>query len=173
MSGGKRCLSVRELVTLALLSALLLGVQVALAVLPNIELVSLLIVLYTLYFRWKALCIIYVFVLLEGLVYGFGLWWVNYLYVWTVLWALTMLFHRMKGTVGWIVLLASYGLGFGFLCALPYLFMGGIGAAAAYFLSGIPFDLLHCAGNAAAAAVLFQPLRRLFDRAFPLAIGGS
>ena len=149
---------------MALLAAILLCLQVALAPLPNIEVVSLLIVLYTLSFQWKALLIIYAFVLMEGLIYGFGLWFLNYLYVWTVLWGITMLLRHMRGTVGWIILLASYGLGFGFLCSLIYPFIGGFGLMVSYWISGIPFDLLHCAGNAAVAAVLFAPLRRLFQR---------
>ncbi len=162
-----RAVNVRELVAMALLSALLLGVQVALAALPNIELVSLLVVLYTLFFRWKALLIIYVFVLLEGLIYGFGLWWVNYLYIWAVLWGAAMLLRNMRATLGWVILLAGFGLAFGLLCAIPYLFIGGPGLAVSYYISGIPFDLLHCAGNAVTAAVLFGPLRRLFARALP------
>ena len=162
-----RLISVRELVTMALLTALLLGTQVALAALPNIELVSLLIVLYTLFFRWKALLMIYTFVLLEGLIYGFGHWFVIYLYVWVVLWAATMLLKNMKDKIGWVILLGGFGLVFGLLCAIPSLLIGGIGLAASYFISGIPYDLVHCAGNVAVALVLFQPLYRLFEKVLP------
>lgn len=155
--------SAREIATLGLMTAILLGVQVALAPLPNIEAVSLLIVLYTRYFRSKTLAVIYAFALLEGLLYGFGLWFINYLYVWTVLWLITMLLRNLKGLWGWVTLLAGFGLGFGLLCSLPYLVIGGPGMALSYFVSGIPFDLLHCAGNAALAAVLFRPLDRVFQ----------
>ncbi|HPF86720.1 MAG TPA: hypothetical protein PK537_01545 [Candidatus Limiplasma sp.] len=160
-------ITVKQLVMLALCTAILLAVQVAMAPLPNIELVSLLVVLYTLFFRWRTLLILYAFVLLEGLLYGFGLWWIHYLYVWTVLWGAAMLLHRMKGTAGWVLLLAGYGLCFGLLCSVAYLFIGGPKAAFSYFISGIPFDLAHCAGNAVIGAVLFHPLRRLFTRFMP------
>ena len=156
----------RELPLLALLAAVLLGVQVALSPLPNIELVSLLVVLYTRRLGSKALLVICAFVLLEGLVYGFGLWFVNYLYVWAILWGLAMAFRHMESTAGWVVLLGGYGFGFGFLCAIPYLFLGGPGAAASYFLSGIPFDLIHGAGNIAVAAVLMKPLEKMFRRLY-------
>ena len=161
---GKSILTARELTTYALLVAILLAVQVVLAPLPNIELVSLLIVLYTRRYHGRALLIIYAFVLLEGLIYGFGLWFVNYLYVWAVLWGLSMLFSKMDGTAGWVLLLAAYGLGFGLLCAIPYLFIGGIGYAVSSFVSGIPFDLAHGLGNAVLAALLFRPLDKLLSK---------
>mgnify|MGYP001090424746 CR=1 FL=1 len=85
-------LTVKELVALALLTALLFVAQVALAFLPNIELVSLLIIVYTLAFRHKVLYVIYAFAVLEGLLYGFTMWWITYLYVWTVLAALAWAF---------------------------------------------------------------------------------
>lgn len=157
-------LSTRELAALALLTGLLLAAQVALAALPNIEVVSLLIVLYTRRFQVKTLLIIYVFALLEGLLYGFGLWFINYLYIWTVLWGLTMLLRNMDGIIGWVLLLCGFGLGFGTLCSIPYLFIGGLSMMGSYILSGIPFDLLHALGNAAAAAVLFKPLDKLMTR---------
>lgn len=72
----------REIVTMGILSAVLLAAQVSLGFLPNIEIVTLLIIVYTLVLRKKVFFVIYVFVLLEGLIYGFGLWWLNYLYVW-------------------------------------------------------------------------------------------
>ncbi|MDD3335890.1 MAG: hypothetical protein PHI98_10305 [Eubacteriales bacterium] len=157
-------LNARELVLLALLTALLLAMQVALAALPNIELVSLLIILYTLYYRKKALFVIYAFALCEGLLYGFGLWFINYLYVWTVLWGVTTLCRRVTAPMGWALISAAFGLSFGLLCAIPYLFIGGVPMAWAYFLSGIPFDIAHCAGNLLTALALFKPLNRLFAK---------
>lgn len=74
----------REIVIYGILSAVLLAAQVSLGFLPNIEIVTLLILVYTLVFRKKVFFIIYIFVFLEGLIYGFGLWWINYLYVWSI-----------------------------------------------------------------------------------------
>ena len=71
---------IRQLVTLGLLSAILLVGQLALAPLPNIELVSTLLIIYTQAFKKQVFFIIYVFALLEGLLFGFGIWWVSYLY---------------------------------------------------------------------------------------------
>ena len=58
---------IRTLVFSALLGALLLVVQVVLAPLPNVELVSLLVLLYTLEFPRLTPGAIGVFVVLEGL----------------------------------------------------------------------------------------------------------
>lgn len=158
----RKLIPVRELVLFALLTACLLVVQVALAAVPNVELVSLLIALYTLHYRKKALLILYGFVLGEGLIYGFGLWFVNYLYVWTVLWGLAMLLGKVRSPVAWALILGFYGLSFGLLCAVPYAFIGGLGMAWAYFLNGIPFDVIHAASNLVVTLVLFRPLDRLF-----------
>lgn len=67
----------------------------------------------------------------------------------------------MESRVGWAVLSGAFGLAFGALCALVYLPVGGWQMFAATWVAGIPFDLLHGAGNFAIALVLFQPCRRV------------
>ena len=114
-------LTVRELVFLALCTAAMFVSQVALSFLPNIELVSLLVIVYTHAFRRKVLYILYVFALLEGLLYGFTTWWLTYLYVWTILAGLAWAFRRMESPLGWAVLSGAFGLAFGALCELVYL----------------------------------------------------
>lgn len=54
----------REIVIYGILSAVLLAAQVSLGFLPNIEIVTLLILVYTLVFRKKVFFIIYIFVFL-------------------------------------------------------------------------------------------------------------
>ncbi|HWR23315.1 MAG TPA: hypothetical protein VN366_07535 [Feifaniaceae bacterium] len=156
--------SVRGVALMGVLGALLILVQVGLAVLPNIELVSLLIILYTLIFGKRAFIPVFIFILAEGLLYGFGLWWLNYLYVWPILAAVALLFQKQRSPVFWAIVSAAYGLCFGALCAIPYLFIGGPPSAFAYWVQGIPFDVLHCVGNGIAALLLFKPLLKLFER---------
>ena len=160
-------LKAREIVILGLMTAILLVAQVGMSFLPNIELVSLLIIVYTLVFRKKVLFIIYTFVLLEGLIYGFGTWWISYLYVWTVLAGITWLLRDMESPLGWAIVNAAFGLLFGALTAIVNLFISGIGGMISYWVAGIPFDLLHCAGNFATALVLFKPLTLLLRRLLP------
>ena len=147
-----------ELVLFALLGALLVVVQVALSFLPNIELVSLLVYIYAKVFRWKALVPVYVFVAIEGLIYGFSIWWITYLYVWAVLVAVSVLTGAERSTIIASAVTSLYGLGFGLLCSIPTFLIGGPGAGWSFFLAGIPFDLAHFAGNLAAALVLYYPL---------------
>ena len=105
----------KSIVLIGMMSSLLFVGQVALAFLPNVEIVSLLIILYTLIFKKKTIFIIYVFVLLEGLMYGFGVWWFGYLYIWTILYFITMLLNKMTSPFYWSLTSAAFGLSFGAL----------------------------------------------------------
>ena len=147
-----------------MLGALTFALQVVMAPLPNIEPVSLLVMLYAVVFGWKSLYAVYVFVTMEILFHGIGLWNINYLYVWAMLAVLAIGFRRMESPLGWAILSGAFGLSFGALCGIADIFIGGFSYAVAKWISGIPFDLLHCGGNFALALVLWKPLRRLTGR---------
>jgi energy-coupling factor transport system substrate-specific component len=170
-SAGKARFAIREILICGLLGALLIAAQVALAFLPNIELVSLLVIVYTLVLGKKVFFPIYVFALVEGLIYGFGIWWISYLYIWSILAIVVLMLRKYERPLFWVIVSGLFGLMFGALCAVPYLFTGGLGAAAAYWVSGIMFDLLHCGGNIVAAALLFKPcygvMKKLYLREQP------
>ncbi len=153
----------KDITLIGMLSAIVITAQVALSFLPNIELVSLLIILYTLVFGWRALCIIYVFVAVEGLIYGFGLWFINYLYVWAVLFILVLLLRKINSAFLWAVISGLYGLSFGALCSIPYFLTGGTASGFAIWIQGIPFDLMHGAGNFIVTILLYQPLYSLLS----------
>ena len=138
--------------------------KAAMAALPNIEPVSLLVMLFAVTFGKKAVFPIFAYVLLEFALYGLHLWSVNYLYVWLVLAFAAWMLRDMKSSLGWAMLSGGFGLLFGALCAPVYLLTGGPAFALSWWISGIPFDLLHCAGNFAMALALFTPLRTLLDR---------
>lgn len=89
--------NVRQLARLGLMVAVLEVSKLALAAIPNIELVSFWVILFTLWIGWRSLYAIYGFVLLEGILYGVHFWWIAYLYVWTILAALTQLLHKQTG----------------------------------------------------------------------------
>ncbi len=156
--------SIRTVVTMGLLGAILLAVQVGLAVLPNVELVTPLILIYTLVYRKKVFYAIYVFVLMEGLIYGFGIWWVSYLYIWSILAVVVLIFSKNQSVILWAVISAAYGLAFGFLCAFPYFLSGGIGAGLAYWAAGIPFDIIHCVSNFVVTLIVFKPVHTLLKK---------
>ena len=157
---------------LALLGAMMMATQVALAALPNIHLVAVFVILAALLFGWKALFSIYIFVLLEGLIYGFSMWFVNYLYVWTVLTVIAILFRNNRSRWFWGALAGIFGLLFGALCSIPYFFIGfvnggmlsGMIMAFNWWIAGIPFDLIHCVFNFVLMFLLYRPMRNLMDR---------
>ena len=146
------------------LGALTFAAKYAMSALPNIEPVSLLIMLYAVVFGWKALYPMYLYVAMEIMIYGLGLWNINYLYIWTILLVAAMLLRKMETPLGWAMLSAAFGLVFGALCGIVDVFVGGFEYALAKWVSGIYFDVLHCAGNFVMALLLFAPLRKLLTR---------
>lgn len=147
-----------------MMAATLEVTKLALSFLPNIELVSTLIIIYTLFLGNKVFYGIFVFVILEGLLYGFGLWWIMYLYCWPLLALLTKLLNKQSSIYAFVLLSGTYGLFFGALCSLPYLFIGGPLMAFSNWVTGIPFDIAHCLGNMLICLILFKPLFRIMER---------
>lgn len=162
----KARLTLRDIALFGLLGALTFGTKVAMSFLPNIEPVSLLVMLYAVVFGRKCVYPIYLYVLLEILFYGIQLWNINYLYIWALLALGAWLMRKSESPLTWAVLSGGFGLLFGALCAPVYLFTGGPGLAVSWWVSGIPFDALHCAGNFVMALVLFIPLRRLLENLY-------
>ena len=156
--------NVIHIVTLGFLSAILLVGQLGMAFLPNIEPVTTLIILYTLIYKKQVFPVIYTFVLLEGLVFGFGIWWVSYLYIWSILALIVLSLRKITSVILWAVVSGAFGLLFGALCAIPYLISGGPGAAFAYWTAGIPYDILRCAGNFVLTLTLYRPLLHLLKK---------
>lgn len=157
-------LTLREVVLFGVLGALTFALQVVMGPLPNIEPVSLLVLLFAAVFGWKCLYPVYVFVVMEILFYGLGLWNINYLYIWAVPALAGVLLRKMEGSLGWALVSGVFGLAFGALCGIVDLFIGGWAYALTKWASGIPFDILHCAGNFGIALVLFKPLRGVLER---------
>lgn len=158
------CSAAREVALFGVLGGLTFAAKLVMSPLPNIEPVSLLVMLFAVTFGRKSLLPIYVYVLLELTVFGFGLWTAAYLYVWAILALVARLLRRMESPLGWAILSGTFGLLFGGLCVPVCLLTGGPAFAWSWWLSGIPFDLAHCAGNFALALVLFRPAHRLLKR---------
>lgn len=154
------------MVIFAVLGAMTFALKLCMAFLPNIEPVSLTIMVYAAVFGLKALYPTYVYVVLEILYYGLGTWNICYLYIWAVLALAAFFLRKMRHPLGWAVLSGAFGLLFGALCGIVDIFIGGFAYAAAKWVSGIPFDLAHCAGNFGIALILFAPLRNLLEKLY-------
>lgn len=168
----KRKIAVLDITLTGLMVAVIEVSKMALAFLPNIELTSFWLILFTLFFGRRIALVVPVFILIEGTVYGFGIWWVMYLYAWPLLVCLTWMFRRQESVWFWSIVSGAFGLSFGALCAVPYFFLGagggagvaaGIRTALAWWVAGIPWDIVHCVGNFALMLVLYRPVRRVMQ----------
>lgn len=159
-----KSLKVKDIAQIGMMIATIEVAKNALAFLPNVELVTLLFILYTLTFGRKVLFVVPAFILLEGTIYGFGLWWVMYLYTWPLLVFITWLFRRQESVLFWSVLSGVFGLMFGALCSIPYFIGGGGAAGVAWWIAGIPYDILHCIANFLICLILYVPLRGILHK---------
>lgn len=160
-------ITAHDIALIGLMVAVIEVSKFALSGLPNIELTSFWLIMFTLHFGWRIVLVVPVFILLEGTVYGFGLWWFMYLYAWPLLVLLTRIFRRNDTALFWALLSGAFGLSFGALCAIPYFFVGaaggggaaaGLRAAFLWWVAGIPWDIVHCAGNLALMLALYRPV---------------
>ena len=167
-----RHLSIRDIALIGAMVAVIEVCKMVMAPLPNIELTSFWVILFTLFFGWKMVFVIPVFILIEGCVYGFGLWWMMYLYAWPLL-ALFAYINRKKETLlFWSLTSATFGLLFGAMCAIPYFFIGwvdggiavGLRTAFTWWVAGIPWDITHAIGNFVLMLVLFRPMKRIMEK---------
>ncbi len=165
MNSSTRSANLKTLLSLTILAVLMYASQVIMAPLPNIEIVSLLIILITRKFGIKALLSVYIFVGCEVLTYGIHIWVINYMYIWAILCIAILFVKRVDNVFVYTIISAIFGLLFGTLCSIPYFFIGGFGMGISNIISGIPFDITHCIGNAVICLVLYRPLTIALDKA--------
>lgn len=161
-----RKITVGQIALFGVLGALTFGAKVAMSWLPNIEPVSLFVMVFAVVFGKKCLYPIYLYVVLEILIYGLGTWNIMYLYIWAILALVAYLMRRVENPLAWALLSGIFGLAFGLLCAPVDFLLGDMGYVISKWISGIPFDVMHCAGNFVIALVLFVPMRKLVDRLY-------
>lgn len=154
------------MVLFGILGAITFAAKYVMSFLPNIEPVSLCVMLFAAVFGKKWVYPVYLYVALEILFYGINLWNINYLYIWAILAIAAYFLRNMQQPFGWAVLSGVFGLTFGALCGIVDVFIGGVSYAITKWISGIPFDIAHCAGNFIIALVLFKPLRELVEKLY-------
>lgn len=162
----KMKLSVKELILFGMLGGIVSLSQIALSFIPNVETVTLFIIIFSLIYREKALFIVFVFVGVMGIIYGFGLWWWGYLIIWPLLCILTIKLRKilLKSTLVMSIYSGIFGLLFGAFFAIPYAIFGGINAGIAYWVSGIPYDIIHGVGNYFIMLVLGEYLFKFISK---------
>ena len=106
---NKKGLSLGETVLFGMLGALMFALQVVMAPLPNIEPVSLLIMVFATVFGLKALYPVYIYVAMEVLYFGLGTWNICYFYVWPILVVAGICMKKMQSSFGWAMVRLGSG----------------------------------------------------------------
>ena len=152
-----------------MLGALMYCSKVIMEVVPNVHLLGVFTVAFTVVYRKKALFPIYVYVLLNGIFSGFATWWIPYLYLWTVLWAVIMLLpknmSRKKSVIIYSVIAALHGFLYGVLYAPAQAIMFHLDfkGMVNWVILGFPFDAIHGVSNFF-CGLLIVPLIELLSR---------
>ena len=146
-------LTAKEIAVFGMLGALMYASKMVMEGFPNIHLIGVFIVATTVVYRKKALFPIYVFVFLTGLFFGFGTWWIPYLYIWTILWGMTMLIpkripEKFKGIV-YMIVCSLHGFLYGVFYAPAQALLFGLDfkGMIAWIVAGFPFDITHGISN--------------------------
>ena len=146
-------LSIKELTVFSMLGAVMYASKMIMEMIPNVHLLGVFIVAFTVVYRKKALYPIYIFVLLTGLLNGFSTWWLPYTYIWTVLWGVVMLLPKKmpKKIQPFVYMLVCAGHGFlyGTLYAPFQAIVYGLNfeKTIAWIIAGLPWDFTHGVSN--------------------------
>lgn len=142
---------IRETCIFGMLGVMMYVSRVALSALPNIHLLAFFIMSFTAIYRKKALYIVYTYVLVEGIMCGFALWWIPYLYLWTILWAASVIL--LKPSSRWYkfsLIGLMHGVLFGTLYAPLQMIMFNFSfdETIVWIAAGLPWDITHGISNA-------------------------
>jgi energy-coupling factor transport system substrate-specific component len=153
MAQKERQKKLTDILVFTLLGVIMFISKLIMEILPNIHLLGILTMVYTITYRKDALKPIYIYVLLNGLYSGFSLWWFPYLYIWTILWGVAMLLPKKMPTKVAVpvysIVCALHGLLFGTLYAPAQAIMFGLDfkMTIAWITMGLPFDIIHAVSN--------------------------
>ena len=136
-----------------MLGAVMYASKLLLELAPNIHLLGVFTIAFTVVYRKKALYPIYIYVILNGIFCGFAAWWIPYLYIWTVLWGIVMLLpENMPKKIRpfiYMAVCAAHGFLFGTLYAPMQAVLYGLSfqGMISWIIAGLPFDFVHGVSN--------------------------
>ena len=165
-----RLLTTAEITKFTMLGTLMFCSKIIMEWIPNVHLLGMFTMVYTLVYRKKALIPIYVYVMLNGVFAGFSPWWIPYLYIWTILWGITMLLPPKipvkVAAIVYPIICALHGFLFGTMYAPTQAIMFGYDfkTMLAWIGAGFYFDILHAIGNFA-LGFLIVPLSNTLKKA--------
>lgn len=162
-------LKIKDITLIGVMISTLEVAKISFSFIPNVELVSLLIILYTLFLQKKIIYVIFIFTLIEGLLYGFSLWWFSYLYVWYILAFFTYLFRSQTSALFFAILGSIFGFSFGALLSpvtfffnlASHTFSNSLTITFTWWIAGIPWDITHGIANFIVIFILYRPLYQI------------
>lgn len=163
-------LTTREIAVFSMLGAVMYASKVIMEFAPNIHLLGVFTIAFTVVYRKKALYPIYTYVILNGVLYGFATWWIPYLYLWAVLWGAAMLLPRNMPEkiqpIVYMAVCAAHGFLFGTLYAPAQAVLYGLDfqGMVAWIIAGLPMDLIHGVSNFF-CGILIVPLVKILKTA--------
>ena len=146
-------ITVREMTVFGMLGALMYASKMVMEVAPNVHLLGVFTIAFTVVYGKKALYPIYIFILITGIFNGFASWWIPYLYLWAILWGVTMLLPKKMPKkvrpIVYMVVNACHGFLYGTLYAPAQAILFGLSfkGMIAWIMSGLPFDFIHGVSN--------------------------
>lgn len=148
-----------------MLGAVMYCSKIFMEFLPNVHLLGVFTIAFTLVYRKKALYPIYVYVMLNGLLAGFNMWWIPYLYIWTILWGVTMLLPKNAPKIVYMLVCSAHGFLFGTLYAPAQAMMFGLDfkGTIAWIIAGLPYDCIHGVANLC-VGILIVPTVKLLKK---------
>jgi energy-coupling factor transport system substrate-specific component len=158
-----------EMVLFAMFAALMFCSKIIMEAAPNIHLLGTFVMLCTVVFRVKALIPLYLYVIVQGIYAGFAQWWLPYLYVWTVLWGMTMLIPKnIPKKIAMFVypaVCALHGFAFGIIYAPGQALIYGLDfkGMLVWISMGFYFDIIHGISNIF-TGMLILPLSELLKK---------
>ena len=170
MSKSKRGLTIREIVIFAMLGAILFIGDVLMEWAPNVHPVTVLVIVYTVVYRRKAIVPIVIYITLQAVFFG-GIWLVPYCYIFPLYYAIALLIPKnlcgIKAQICYSALSVLFGLVFGALYtpwqAAVFMKTLNFERILAWIVAGLPYDVVHAAGNFA-ASFLIIPLVKLLNK---------
>ena len=162
-------LKTRDIAVFAVMAALMFATKKVMESLPNVHLLGMFIVSLTVIYRTRALIPIYVYIFLDGLFGGFSTWWVPYLYIWAILWGMTMLIPKKlpekTKNILYVTFCGLHGFLFGtlYLPANALMFGFTFEQSLAWWIQSLPYDLIHGVSNLC-VGLLIIPMVHILQR---------
>ncbi|MEG0770268.1 MAG: hypothetical protein RR436_00080 [Clostridia bacterium] len=158
-------MKIREIALVAVFSAILFAGKEVLAFLPNVEIVTLFLIVIAACYKFRisiSVCVIFSF--LQLLIYGFNDWFFGYLIVFPIIVIIaTLVSKKTTNELTFAIIAGIYGFLFDVPFAIIKGFLFGANYMVTYFVAGLLFDIVHGVANFIIVLFLFKPLYNLVN----------